>query len=119
MRFYKLVLVFILCLSGVFQAKSQNLTGTDFWFMMPFNESFQNNQNATNEIFIVSQYCIDSAYIDVGAYNERIYFSVEPGNFNRVVIPYQKNGQVSYPQIQGFGGGDLNQVVNKGVHIVS
>ena len=121
MHIRSFIKVFCLLLSLVSVEKlvAQNLTGTDFWFPFPENTSFSNNNSsAKNEIFIVSQYCIDSAYIDVPAYNQRIYFSVEPGNFNKIDVPFEQNGIRSYVAVSDFPN-ELNTIVNKGIHVVS
>ena len=110
--------LFILLVSLLsYRLDAQNLSGTDFWFTIPENTSFSSG-GGNNEVFIVSQYCIDSAFIDIPVYNQRIYFSVEPGNFNRVVIPPRQNGVEAWVDVTGFNG-DLNAVAEKGIHISS
>jgi gliding motility-associated-like protein len=98
-------------LTGFQSLRAQSLRGQEFWFTLTQNQ-VSNSPSQEYFIYIVSQFCIDSAYLDLPFYNKRIYFSVEPGEFYKIGVPRQQGGVVAH-HAQDDG------VEDKGVHLVS
>ncbi|HEX4886573.1 MAG TPA: PKD domain-containing protein, partial [Luteibaculaceae bacterium] len=102
-------LLTILFFTGVSQTKAQALTGKDFWFTLPENQGANGQEYY---IYVVSQFCIDSAYIELPFFNEKRYFSVEAGEFYRITVPRTNGFAVAYHQFD-------DDIENKSVHLVS
>ncbi|MES2628195.1 MAG: PKD domain-containing protein, partial [Bacteroidota bacterium] len=105
-----LILSLILSVVGVIQVNAQAMVGKEFWFTLPQNSSDGPQQEYY--IYVVSQYCIDSAYLELPFYGKTEYFSVEPGEFYKITVPNNNGGAFAYHRNAGF-------VENKGVHLVS
>lgn len=84
----------VVILSTIFshQSIAQSQTGEDFWFAFPKNYS-SFGENVEYKVFVVSQYCIDSAYLEAPGFNYKEYFSVEAGEFFEISLPVLINGQ--------------------------
>jgi len=95
------------------------MTGKDFWFMLPENSGHGGGFGGSDgdyQIFIVSQYCIENATIEILGSGVTQTFSVEPGEFYQYSVAPDRNVFVA---TGGAGGNELESPIKKGVHITS
>lgn len=108
--FWRFNVLLITCfLTAVsFNAKSQDLSGRDFWFTFPVVNSLAPSEGPT--FFILSDYCIKDGIIEFPALNWSVKFNVQPGQYTQIAIPATIAGQV-------YNHTTPNKIEKKGIHI--
>ncbi len=107
-RLHLLALLWMSLISSA--AFSQNLSGREFWFTFPVVGSTVPGEGPN--FFIISDYCIDTGYIEIPGLNYKTTFSVAPGQYTQVTLPQTVAGQPFHHSVS-------NAKQSKGIRITT
>ncbi len=88
----------------------QNISGKDFWFTFPVVNSLAPGEGPI--FFIMSDYCIDSGYIEMPNLGYKQLFSITPGQYTQINLPANP-GTAGLP----YNHDAPNRIQGKGIHI--
>ncbi|MGB0167306.1 MAG: IgGFc-binding protein, partial [Luteibaculum sp.] len=97
--------------TGVDKLQAQKLSGQEFWFTLPRMAPLQGNVEGLF-LYIVSDYCVDDAYVEAPGLGYRQTFTVDRGSYTRLQIPLTVTGTPIYHN-------SPRQVENKGLFLKS
>lgn len=93
------------------EANAQKISGQEFWFTLP--RMAPANQNVEGLfLYIVSDYCVEEAYVEIPGLNYRQDFTVDRGQYTQLQIPTNVAGSPTFHDRPG-------RVENKGIFVKS
>ncbi|TXC78914.1 PKD domain-containing protein [Luteibaculum oceani] len=73
------------------EAVAQKISGQEFWFTLPRMSPLDENAEGLF-LYIVSDYCIEDAYVEAPHLNWRVDFTVDRGQYTQIKVPTRVSG---------------------------
>ena len=110
LKYFRLLALLACLLHGVVDVNAQDLKGRDFWFSVPNFSPLAGGASYGRFVYVVSDFCIDTAKIEIPELGWEQTFSVTRGEYTEITLPSTIAGQPIYHR-------RALQIEGKGVHV--